>query len=63
MRFASRPTNPVVAPDLLPPHNHLLETDDLPELSAFRGLLVALSFSVLIWGVCLTAFWLLRARS
>lgn len=40
----------------------LLKRDE-PELSAFRGLLVAASLSALFWGACLTALWLLRLRS
>jgi hypothetical protein len=35
-------------------------TRDNLQLTAFRGLLIAGSVSVLFWGVCLGAYWLLR---
>jgi hypothetical protein len=33
-----------------------------PELTAFRGLLIAATASALFWGACITAIWLLRSR-
>jgi hypothetical protein len=63
MRFTSRPTHGGVTASLLPSHNQQSAENEEPELSAFRGLLVALSFSALFWGACLTAVWLLFARS
>ena len=63
MRVPSRTTHGGVTANLLPSHNEpLAQDDDEPGLGAFRGLLVALSFSLLFWGVCITAIWLLRAR-
>ena len=62
MRVASRVSNLGVTSDLYPAqHEHLAEEEG-PELSAFRGLLVALSFSALFWGACITAVWLILAR-
>jgi hypothetical protein len=31
-------------------------------LTVFRGLLIAVAVSVLLWGICLTAVWWLFAR-
>lgn len=36
---------------------------DEPELTTFRGLLVATSLSALFWAACITAFWLMRSRT
>ena len=33
------------------------------ELTAFRGLLIAATASAVFWAVCITAVWLIRARS
>jgi hypothetical protein len=47
------------------PHSKLNIVDntiDQPELTAFRGFLIAATFSALFWGICLTAVWLLRTR-
>ena len=41
--------------------NHNLTGGD--ELTAFRGLLIAATASALFWGLCITAVWLIRARS
>jgi len=34
--------------------------DDEPELSAFRGLLIATILSAAFWAVCVVAVWLVR---
>jgi hypothetical protein len=63
LRITSRSARLAPSAEIFPSDNQLLRHDDEPELSAFRGLLVAFSLSVLFWGACLTAVWLLRSRS
>jgi hypothetical protein len=63
MRYASRISRLGVTSDLLTSQDEHLTNDDAPGLSAFRGLLVALSFSALFWAACITAVWLLFVKS
>jgi hypothetical protein len=62
MRFVSRVehAHPPSNVFILPSAEH--RTDNEPELTAVRGLLIAASLSALFWGVCIAAVWLIRTR-
>jgi hypothetical protein len=63
MRFISRADQFGDQSNVFPMRpNHVVRRDG-PELTAFRGLLIAASLSALFWGVCATAVWLLRSRT
>jgi len=60
MRFVSRSEQFVSRSNVLPMRASYSVTRDDFQPTAFRGLLIAGSVSILFWGICLTAFWLLR---
>ena len=63
MRFASRASSAFSKSDLQAHRANRSILRDDPDLTAFRGLLIAASLSALFWAACVTAFWLLRSRS
>jgi len=40
-----------------------IDEHDEPQLTTFRGLLIAASLSALLWGMLFTAVWFLRSRA
>ena len=63
MRFVYR-SDPVVSRTNVFPIRASQQADrDESNLTAFRGLLIAGSMSLLFWGLCLAAVWMVRARS
>ena len=63
MRFVSRSEHLVSRSNVLPIRASHSATRDDDQLAAFRGLLIAGSVSVLFWGVCLTAVWLIALET
>jgi hypothetical protein len=63
MRFVQRSEHAVSRSNVLPIRASQPAMRDDSDLTAFRGLLIAASMSLLFWGVCLTTLWLLRMRS
>ena len=62
MHFVSRSEHIVSKTNVYPIRASQPAVRDDSNLTAFRGLLIAGSVSLLFWGVCL-ALWMMRARS
>jgi hypothetical protein len=62
MRLVSRSDEFVSRTNVFPIRPGHAVTRDDPKLTAFRGLLIAGSVSLLFWGVCLAALWVIRTR-
>jgi len=60
MRIFSRVEHTVANPNLILWPTDQPMHDDEPELSAFRGLVIATTLSAAFWALCLTAVWLVR---
>lgn len=63
MRFVSRSGQFGDQSNVFPMRRHYDVRRHEPELTAFRGLLIAASLSALFWGVCATAVWLMYFRT
>jgi len=63
MRLVSRFERNASNPNVLTMRSIQSIADEEPELTAFRGFLIAASVSAVLWAACLTAVWFVRNRS
>lgn len=63
MRFPSRVIQLDEGSNVIPIRSSDNSLTDGDGLTAFRGLLIAVTASAVFWALCITAVWLIRGRS